>query len=101
MPLSPPQLPFALLQLSMNSPDNEGMDMSLVRRYCPKFRVLIIGKANAGKTTILQKVCNTTENPTAVDTDESFAAQTKRWGMIMDPPLERSSDNKPSEDNTT
>ncbi|KAF4565680.1 hypothetical protein EYR40_002251 [Pleurotus pulmonarius] len=44
------------------------MDISLVRQYCPKFRVLIIGKANAGKTTILQKVCNTTENPTAVDT---------------------------------
>ncbi|KAF9457836.1 hypothetical protein BDZ94DRAFT_1202160 [Collybia nuda] len=28
-----------------------------------RFRVLIIGGANAGKTTILQKICNTTENP--------------------------------------
>jgi hypothetical protein len=28
-----------------------------------KFRVLIIGRANAGKTTILQKVCDTTESP--------------------------------------
>jgi GTPase SAR1 family protein len=28
-----------------------------------RFRVLIIGKANAGKTTILQRVCNTTESP--------------------------------------
>ena len=27
------------------------------------FRVLIIGRANAGKTTILQRVCNTTEQP--------------------------------------
>jgi AAA+ ATPase superfamily predicted ATPase len=27
------------------------------------FRVLIIGRANAGKTTILQRVCNTTEDP--------------------------------------
>ena len=26
-----------------------------------RFRVLIIGRANAGKTTILQRVCNTTE----------------------------------------
>ena len=25
---------------------------------CPQFRILIIGKANAGKTTILRKVCN-------------------------------------------
>jgi hypothetical protein len=28
-----------------------------------KFRVLIIGRANAGKTSILQRVCNTTEGP--------------------------------------
>ena len=24
---------------------------------CPHFRILIIGRANAGKTTILEKVC--------------------------------------------
>ncbi len=28
------------------------------------FRILIIGRANAGKTTILQRVCDTTESPT-------------------------------------
>src|SRR6266404_2119995 len=28
-----------------------------------KFRVLIIGRANAGKTTILQRVCDTTDSP--------------------------------------
>jgi GTPase SAR1 family protein len=28
------------------------------RRQCPQFRILVIGKANAGKTTILRKVCN-------------------------------------------
>ena len=27
-------------------------------RECPQFRILIIGKANAGKTMILRKVCN-------------------------------------------
>ena len=27
------------------------------------FRILLIGHANAGKTTILQRVCNTTEQP--------------------------------------
>jgi hypothetical protein len=32
------------------------------REKCDRFRILIIGRANAGKTTILQKVCNTTEN---------------------------------------
>jgi GTPase SAR1 family protein len=29
-----------------------------IRADCPQFRILIIGKANAGKTTILRKVCN-------------------------------------------
>ena len=35
------------------------------RRTIPdlQFRVLVIGKANAGKTTILQRVCDTTESP--------------------------------------
>jgi GTP-binding protein EngB required for normal cell division len=28
-----------------------------------RFRVLIIGRANAGKTTILKRVCDTTESP--------------------------------------
>ena len=28
-----------------------------------QFRVLIIGRANAGKTAILQRVCETTESP--------------------------------------
>ncbi|KIJ91607.1 hypothetical protein K443DRAFT_685866, partial [Laccaria amethystina LaAM-08-1] len=34
-----------------------------LRRRARRFRVLIIGRANAGKTTILQRVCNTTEQP--------------------------------------
>ncbi|KIK14893.1 hypothetical protein PISMIDRAFT_116271 [Pisolithus microcarpus 441] len=28
-----------------------------------RFRILVMGRANAGKTTILQRVCNTTEKP--------------------------------------
>jgi len=34
------------------------LDAASIRHECPQFRVLIIGKANAGKTTILRKVCN-------------------------------------------
>ena len=34
-----------------------------VRWLTARFRVLIIGRANAGKTTILQQVCDTTEQP--------------------------------------
>jgi len=29
-----------------------------ILRICPQFRILVIGRANSGKTTILQKVCN-------------------------------------------
>ena len=34
-----------------------------LRNRTKHFRVLVIGRANAGKTTILQRVCNTTEQP--------------------------------------
>ncbi|KDR68943.1 hypothetical protein GALMADRAFT_160725 [Galerina marginata CBS 339.88] len=41
------------------------MDAQQRPRQLPKvkFRVLIIGRANAGKTSILQRVCETTESP--------------------------------------
>ena len=28
-----------------------------------RFRILVVGRSNAGKTTLLQRVCNTTELP--------------------------------------
>jgi len=38
-----------------------------LRQKFRRFRVLILGRANAGKTTILQKVCNTDEQPELFD----------------------------------
>ncbi|KAJ8580284.1 hypothetical protein M405DRAFT_753439 [Rhizopogon salebrosus TDB-379] len=38
-----------------------------VRKKYRRFRILIVGRANAGKTTLLQKVCNTTEKPEIFD----------------------------------
>ena len=48
---------------SLILPPNPGLPPS---RRIPdiRFRVLVIGRANAGKTTILQRVCDTTESPT-------------------------------------
>ena len=48
------------------SSDNDRRTES-IREKAGSFRVLIIGRANAGKTTILQKVCNTTERPEIFD----------------------------------
>ena len=36
------------------------------------FRILVIGRANAGKTTLLQRVCNTTEDPCIYDNDKNL-----------------------------
>ncbi|KAG1873221.1 hypothetical protein F4604DRAFT_2012120 [Suillus subluteus] len=39
------------------------MDPSKIREKIGRFRILVIGRANAGKTTILQRVCNTRDDP--------------------------------------
>ncbi|KAJ6484717.1 hypothetical protein C8R45DRAFT_999099 [Mycena sanguinolenta] len=45
------------------------MDKAIdVRSKISHFRILIIGRANAGKTTILKKVCNSVEDPEIYDT---------------------------------
>ncbi|KAG6331695.1 hypothetical protein ID866_7394, partial [Astraeus odoratus] len=41
-----------------------------------RFRILIVGRANAGKTTVLQRVCNTTEQPRIFDASGSEVCHT-------------------------
>jgi hypothetical protein len=38
--------------------DEEAADISKFHKMCPRFRVLIMGRANSGKTTILKKMCD-------------------------------------------
>ena len=38
-----------------------------LRAKYTRFRILVIGRANAGKTTLLQRVCDTTEDPCIYD----------------------------------
>ena len=38
------------------------------------FRILVIGRANAGKTTLLQRVCNTPEDPCIYDDDKNLVS---------------------------
>ena len=42
------------------------LDPEVVREHFDRigrFRILLVGRSNAGKTTLLQRVCNTTEAP--------------------------------------
>src|SRR5882757_4874318 len=38
-----------------------------IRAKFGRFRILVVGRANAGKTTLLQRVCNTAEKPEIFD----------------------------------
>ncbi|KAL4066285.1 hypothetical protein V8B97DRAFT_1981637 [Scleroderma yunnanense] len=53
------------------------MDPAVARRHFDRigrFRILVIGRSNAGKTTLLQRICNTTELP------EVFNSEGKQRG---------------------
>ena len=43
------------------------MEIKDVKEKFGRFRILVIGRANAGKTTILKRICNSTENPEIFD----------------------------------
>ena len=47
-----------------NEPHRKMGNTQSHRTPVTQFRVLVIGRANAGKTSILQRVCETTESPT-------------------------------------
>jgi len=38
-----------------------------IREKIGRFRILVVGRANAGKTTLLHRICNTTEDPEVFD----------------------------------
>ncbi|KAF8168427.1 hypothetical protein B0H34DRAFT_855140 [Crassisporium funariophilum] len=48
-------------------------DQKLLAKYT-RFRILVIGRANAGKTTLLNRVCNTTEEPSIYDEDKNLVS---------------------------
>ncbi|KAH9166151.1 hypothetical protein EDB89DRAFT_2005147, partial [Lactarius sanguifluus] len=49
-----------------------------------QFRVLIIGRANSGKTSVLQRICETTESPIIYRGNEM---------VTLDPSMDRSEQN--------
>ena len=65
----PQSLPSPTSSLTIRkSRTHKFMDNAIeIRAMCRHFRVLIIGRANSGKTTILKKVCQTTDEPRIYD----------------------------------
>ncbi|KAI9428856.1 hypothetical protein H4582DRAFT_2105768 [Lactarius indigo] len=51
----------------MGDVSNQILDSFEARQKYRYFRILVIGRANAGKTTLLKRVCNTTEEPCIYD----------------------------------
>ena len=46
-----------LLDSCFSDTNEDNINMLKERFRCPRFRILVMGRANAGKTTILEKVC--------------------------------------------
>ncbi|KAH9013408.1 GTP-binding protein [Lactarius pseudohatsudake] len=65
------------------------MDTQQPSRRAPKieFRVLIIGRANAGKTSILQRICETTESPTIYRRGDDWDSNEERGEHSIDDEL--------------
>ncbi|KAF9462707.1 hypothetical protein BDZ94DRAFT_1165301 [Collybia nuda] len=47
----------------------KGQRREELAKEAQRFRILVVGRANAGKTTILKKICNTTDQPVIYDGD--------------------------------
>ena len=60
---------YCKLHRVSTTPTMSNLNPYHLREKYTRFRILVIGRANAGKTTLLQRVCNTTEDPCIYDKD--------------------------------
>ena len=51
------------MSTSNSKPQFSTEQIEKIKAKFTQFRILVIGRANAGKTTILQRVCNATGKP--------------------------------------
>ena len=54
------------------------LDSFNARKNYSHFRILVIGRANAGKITLLKRVCNTTEDPYIYDEGKNIREKADR-----------------------
>ena len=75
-PQSSPNSPSAVVAPPVVAPavtvDLE--EAAKLRAKYTHFRILVIGRANAGKTTLLKRVCNTTEEPSIYDKGKNLVS---------------------------
>ncbi len=60
------RFPATHQSLSSTTMDDVSTSFEALQKY-HYFRILVIGRANAGKTTLLKRVCNTTDEPCIYD----------------------------------
>ena len=74
---------------SYNTPLLPAMHKAIdLRSKCRHFRILVIGRANSGKTTLLKKVCNSVEDPEIFDPSgkkvrETYYLRTRRVHYLI------------------
>lgn len=64
---------------------NYSLDLTLSKGHIDRihrFRILVMGRANAGKTTILQRICNTTDQPEVFNGDGKKVDATMVQGSL-------------------
>ncbi|KAK7464201.1 hypothetical protein VKT23_006367 [Stygiomarasmius scandens] len=54
---------------AQNDEELDTKELLELRQKCGRFRILVIGRANAGKTTLCQRMCNTEDPPIVHDKD--------------------------------
>ena len=58
------------MMLIVTDVDSESIALRQKYYHCPYFRILVIGRANAGKTTIIEKVCGVAQGTEPIIFDE-------------------------------
>ena len=71
-PSNTPSIPPVVAPTTAVTDDLE--EAAKLRAKYTRFRILVIGRANAGKTTLLKRVCNTTEEPSIYDEDKNLVS---------------------------
>ncbi|KAI9431702.1 hypothetical protein H4582DRAFT_1858678 [Lactarius indigo] len=73
----------------MGDVSNQVLDSFEARQKYRYFRILVIGRANAGKTTLLKRVCNTTEEPCIYDEKSNSLFSNHPMEIQLEPTSER------------